>query len=63
VFVHLDAQVPEELKYSLYVLFISHERSCSKCAAPRMPEMVYKIFASWVTIMDIVWRNRGNNDS
>ena len=36
-FAHLDARVPEDLKYSLHTLIISHGRSCNKCAARGMP--------------------------
>ena len=36
-FAHLDARVPEDLKYSLHTLIITHGRSCNKCAARGMP--------------------------
>ncbi|KAK8141397.1 hypothetical protein G3M48_000122, partial [Beauveria asiatica] len=30
---HLDAKVPDELKYPLHVLLIAHGRTCSACSA------------------------------
>jgi endonuclease III len=36
-FAHLDARVPEDLKYSLHTLMITHGRKCSNCAARGMP--------------------------
>jgi len=36
-FAHLDARVPEALKYSLHTLIITHGRKCNKCAARGMP--------------------------
>lgn len=36
-FAHLDARVPEALKYSLHTLIITHGRKCSNCAARGMP--------------------------
>ncbi|KAI8958292.1 DNA glycosylase [Daldinia sp. FL1419] len=32
-FAHLDARVPDELKYGLHVLFIEHGRTCPECKA------------------------------
>ena len=36
-FAHLDARIPENLKYSLHTLIITHGRKCSNCAARGMP--------------------------
>jgi endonuclease III len=36
-FAHLDARVPEDLKYSLHTLIITHGRKCNNCAARGMP--------------------------
>ncbi|KAI1388166.1 DNA glycosylase [Hypoxylon trugodes] len=32
-FAHLDVKIPDELKYSLHVLFVEHGRKCAECKA------------------------------